>query len=74
MAKRKLQSTTHLSRFTLKGGEKSGNLSPLKGSRLVRAIVTVESAAPGDGGTAFSIVKLAGNKIAGGSTFALKRR
>lgn len=60
--------------FTLESSGKPGSLSANFGDKLVRAIVSIEGAEPGDGGAALSVLQMVGERIVGGSTFAMKKR
>ena len=60
--------------FALDSDVRPGSLSAALGDKTIRAIVAMESAQPGSGGAAFSVVQMVGQKVVGGSTFAMKRR
>jgi photosystem II stability/assembly factor-like uncharacterized protein len=60
--------------FALDSNVRPGSLSAALGDKTIRAIVAMESAQPGSGGAAFSVVQMVGQKVVGGSTFAMKRR
>jgi len=58
--------------FALQSDGRPGSLSAALGDKAIRAIVAIEGAEAGDGGAAFSVVQMAGEKVVGGSTFAMK--
>jgi photosystem II stability/assembly factor-like uncharacterized protein len=59
--------------YSLAAVGKTGSLTPAPGDPDSSAIVAIAGAVKGDGGAAFSIIQLEGDRIIGGSTFALKK-
>jgi hypothetical protein len=61
--------------FTPESGTKPvGSLSAVFGDKIIRAIVAIEGTTTGDGGPAFSVIQVVGDRVVGGSTFAMKKR
>jgi photosystem II stability/assembly factor-like uncharacterized protein len=60
--------------FALESGVRPGSLSAALGEKAIQAIVAMEGAEQGSGGAAFSVVQMVGQKVVGGSTFAMKKR
>jgi hypothetical protein len=59
--------------YSLTTPGKPGSLTAAPGDPDASAIVAITGAVKGDGGAAFSIMQLEGDRIIGGSTFALKK-
>jgi photosystem II stability/assembly factor-like uncharacterized protein len=59
--------------YSLAAADKTGSLTPAPGGPDSSAIVAIAGAVRDDGGAAFSIMQLEGDRIIGGSTFALKK-